>query len=123
MDMPDETPQEREHPITGHRQAELAAREAAGIGGGEPPARAQELDAGQDRALQPVYEAGGGEAEGFEGAEELLIEHASHGDERSAHAVVRDAGAGEEAIPGSAYGEADREHSSEREDEESPSER
>jgi hypothetical protein len=29
---------------------------------------------------QPVREAGGGEAEGFEQAEEQLIEHASHGD-------------------------------------------
>ena len=29
---------------------------------------------------RPVEEAGGGEAEGFEQAEEELIEHASHGD-------------------------------------------
>jgi hypothetical protein len=113
--MPQETPQERE-------QAELAAREAAQVGGGEPPAPDQELEEGRDPALRAVYEAGGGEAEGFEEAEELLIEHASHGDDQSAHAVLHDAGAGEEAIPGSAYGEADREHSSEREDEESPSE-
>ncbi|HXB15819.1 MAG TPA: hypothetical protein VNV44_08755 [Solirubrobacteraceae bacterium] len=117
--MEEETPEERE-------QAELAAREAAGIGGGAPPGAAEplqkELDGTLDPALRPVYEAGGGEAEGFEDAEELLTEHASHGDERSAHRVLHDAGASEEAIPGSAYGEADREHSSGREDEESPSE-
>jgi hypothetical protein len=29
--------------------------------------------------MEPVYEAGGGEAEGFEGAEDELIENASHG--------------------------------------------
>ena len=37
----------------------------------------------RDRSrARPVYEAGGGESEGFEQAEELLIEHASHGDEQ-----------------------------------------
>jgi hypothetical protein len=34
----------------------------------------------QDPARQPVEEAGGGVAEGFEQAEEELIENASHGD-------------------------------------------
>jgi hypothetical protein len=34
----------------------------------------------QDPAMQPVEEAGGGVAEGFEQAEEELIENASHGD-------------------------------------------
>jgi len=34
----------------------------------------------QDPAMQPVEEAGGGVAEGFEQAEEALIENASHGD-------------------------------------------
>jgi hypothetical protein len=34
----------------------------------------------QDPAWQPVEEAGGGEAEGFEQAERELIEHAEHGD-------------------------------------------
>jgi len=50
-----------------------AAAEAAGIGGdpGEPIT--------DDPALEPVYEAGGGEAEGFEAAESELIENASHG--------------------------------------------
>ncbi len=38
------------------------------------------FDDPDDPAMQPVYEAGGGESEGFELAEEQLIEHASHGD-------------------------------------------
>jgi hypothetical protein len=57
-----------------------------------------------------VREGGGGEAEGFELAEEELIEHASHGDpaqDPSGHP-----GAPEEES-GADYGEADHEHSSE----------
>jgi hypothetical protein len=34
----------------------------------------------QDPAWEPVEEAGGGEAEGFEQAERELIEHAEHGE-------------------------------------------
>jgi hypothetical protein len=75
-----------------------------------------------DPRWQAVDEAGGGEQEGFEQSEELLIEHASHGDQQSAHAVLHDQGPVEEAIPDRADGEPDREQSSEREDEESPSE-
>jgi hypothetical protein len=37
-------------------------------------------DERKDPAMQPVEEAGGGVAEGFEQAEEALIENASHGD-------------------------------------------
>jgi hypothetical protein len=87
------------------RETELAADEAAHIGGGSgrPPA---------DPAEAPVQEAGGGEAEGFEQAEELLIEHASHGDSQSAHAVLHDQGAAEED-DGRVDGEADHERSSE----------
>jgi hypothetical protein len=39
-----------------------------------------DLDAGGDPAMEPVYEAGGGESEGFELAEADLIENASHGE-------------------------------------------
>jgi hypothetical protein len=53
-----------------------AAAEAAAIGG---PTPAGVLD---DPAMGPVYEAGGGEAEGFEAAEEDLIRNASHDDGR-----------------------------------------
>lgn len=38
-----------------------------------------------------VEEAGGGEAEGFELAEQELIEHASHGDEHGTTPILRDA--------------------------------
>lgn len=52
-----------------------AAAEARGIGGG------YDVDA-DDPAMQAVYEAGGGEAEGFELAERDLITNASHADGR-----------------------------------------
>jgi hypothetical protein len=55
-----------------------------------------------------VDEAGGGESEGFELAEEQLIEHASHGDEHGTTRILRDAGADEEALEAD-YGEGDSE--------------
>jgi hypothetical protein len=57
-------------------QEEAAAAEAAKIGGTPSPTDA-------DPAMQPLYEAGQGEAEGFEQAERELVERASHGEERS----------------------------------------
>jgi hypothetical protein len=59
------------------RETAAAAAEAGSIGGPHLD------DAHGDPALEPVYEAGGGEAEGFEIAEEQLIENASHGDGRA----------------------------------------
>jgi len=58
-----------------------------------------------------VDEAGGGESEGFELAEEELIEHASHGDDHGTRPIGRDAeGFAEEAPPDrDLYGEADSE--------------
>src|SRR5205823_3113607 len=53
-------------------EIEAAAREAAAIGG-----RAGDEDL--DPALRPLIEAGEGEAEGFELAEQDLIEAAEHG--------------------------------------------
>lgn len=89
------------------REAELAAREAARIGGGSgrPPTNAAEAS---------VDEAGGGEAEGFEQTEGLLVEHASHGDSQPAHTVSHDQPPAEEDDE-RADGEADRERSSETE--------
>jgi hypothetical protein len=55
------------------REAEAAAREAGAIGGRRPPGE-------PDTAERPVSEGGGGEAEGFEQAEESLREHAEHGE-------------------------------------------
>ena len=57
------------------------------------------------RSMKP----GGGESEGFELAEQELIEHASHGDGHSPSRIMRDA-AGDNAPDGELYGEADEEH-------------
>jgi len=92
------------------QETDAAAAEAARIGG---VAGDEHLDPAQ----RPVVESGGGEAEGFEQAEEALIEHASHGDQQSAHAVIHDAGVPEEEGVGAEDAEADAEHSSERVDE------
>jgi hypothetical protein len=51
-----------------------AAAEARGIGGPAPSSRVH------DPAMRPLYEAGEGEQEGWEQAEDDLIENASHGD-------------------------------------------
>lgn len=57
---------------------------------------------------RPVEEAGGGQSEGFELAEQDLIEHASHGDQHTPARIMRDAGPGEEQIE-SVYSESDSE--------------
>jgi hypothetical protein len=90
------------------RETEAAAVEAARIGG---VAGDEELDPAQ----RAVIEAGGGEAEGFEQAEALLIEHASHGDQQSAHAILHDRGREEEV--GGESAEADHARSSELDEE------
>jgi hypothetical protein len=99
------------------REAEQAAAEAARIGGRPGDVGDMSGDGEIDPAERPVVEAGGGEAEGFEQAESALIEHASHGDQQSAHVVLRDQGSPEEPDPGQ-NGEADHEHTSERPDDE-----
>jgi hypothetical protein len=90
-------------------EADAAAAEAAGIGGvsGE-----EDLDP----AELPVIEAGGGVAEGFEEAERVLIEHASHGDQQSAHAILHDQGLPEEPDDAREDSEPDHERSSELDD-------
>lgn len=55
------------------QQEAAAGAEAASIGGTAPP------DA-PDPAMDPVYQAGGGEQEGWEAAESDLVENATHGD-------------------------------------------
>ena len=85
-----------------------AAAEAAGIGG----VAGDEDDF--DPEMRAVYEAGGGEAEGFEQAEADLIENASHGDGRGE--PIGDAFTGEVESDRSTavYGEADVEDKSDR---------
>lgn len=89
-------------------QEEAAAAEAGTIGG---PGAAEDVPEA-DRA---VAEGGGGEAEGFEQSEELLVEHASHGDSGPDPSHLE----GEPEDPqaaGAAYGDADDVESSERSD-------
>jgi hypothetical protein len=56
-----------------------------------------------------VEEAGGGQSEGFELAEQELIEHASHGDQHTTAPIMRDAAA-ETELEDRVDGEADVEH-------------
>ncbi len=59
-----------------------------------------------------VDEAGGGQSEGFELAEQELIEHTSHGDGHTPAKISRDAYAEseQEQPTDGEYGEADEEH-------------
>ena len=57
-----------------------AAREARMIGGYEPDVGGADSSEPIDPAMIPVYEAGGGEGEGFELAEHDLVRNASHDD-------------------------------------------
>jgi hypothetical protein len=82
---------------------EAAAAEAGAIGG-----RAGDEDLPDDE--RAVIEGGGGEAEGFELAEEDLIEHASHGDDTN---PIEDAGEPEEPHEPEVSGEPDHLESTE----------
>jgi hypothetical protein len=86
-----------------------AAAEARAIGGVPDPDGLAGTGEEVDEALRPVYEAGGGEAEGFELAELDLERNASHADgeafpERDAFTPER-----ESDLAGAEYGEADEE--------------
>ncbi len=60
---------------------------------------------------EAVDEAGGGQSEGFELAEQELIEHTSHGDEHGSAKISQDAfSEGDDEFTDSEYGEADSEH-------------
>lgn len=80
-------------------EAEAAAAEAAEIGGPAP-------DDLTDPAQRPLVEGGEGEAEGFELAEQELIDRASHGDQK--HFPDIDVPEPEEPTD-TAFGEADEE--------------
>jgi hypothetical protein len=68
------------------------------------------LDERRRKEREAVDEAGGGQSEGFELAEQELIEHTSHGDGHSPAKIGRDAfGEGDEEQSGAEYGEADEE--------------
>src|SRR3954462_168187 len=94
-------------------EAEAAAREVRDIGG--TPTRDLEEDLPHDPAMDPVYEAGGGEAEGFEMAEEELREHTEHGPAKpEVQARVREEEPSEEENTTEAYGEGDEEQNRDR---------
>lgn len=78
MERPDETD---DGPDFETREEWAAAAEAAAIGGARDPGLGP-AGVGEevDEALRPVYEAGGGEQEGFEIAEHDLERNASHDD-------------------------------------------
>lgn len=98
-------PADKEH--FADEEAEAAAAEAGAIGGRAPGGDLPEAE-------RPLSEAGEGESEGFELAEEQLIESASHG-RGSGHPSGDRFPAEESASEGLAsYGEADDEHVSEK---------
>ncbi|HEY4427584.1 MAG TPA: hypothetical protein VGN08_05210 [Solirubrobacteraceae bacterium] len=72
-----------------------------------------ELERRRREERRAVEEAGGGESEGFEMAEEEMIEHTSHGDEHSTQPIIHDAAAeGDEEAAGdgdAVFGEPDEE--------------
>lgn len=96
---------EKEEPLgSEEEEVEEAGREAAEIGG--KPGRLAE-DRG-DPAFEPVLEAGGGQAEGFEEAEAELIDNAGDSVERRGLLDREGPGLDEEENPPLAeYGEAD----------------
>jgi hypothetical protein len=99
-----------EEPRWEEDEVEAAAAEAGAIGGVAG-------DEGLDPAERPVVEGGEGEAEGFELAEEELVDHASHGDQQSARVAYHDRGQDEDPLAADQVdAEADQEYSSEEED-------
>ena len=88
------------------REEAAAASEAGSIGGRREP------DA--DEAERPVAEGGGGEAEGFELAEDDLRDEAEHGE---GHYPPTEAGEPEAEDPQAEYSEPDQLGSTAREEE------
>lgn len=62
------------------REEWAAAEEAGAIGGHGPGVGGADPSEEADEAMRPVYEAGGGEQEGFELADRDLVRNASHDD-------------------------------------------
>jgi hypothetical protein len=77
-----------------------AAADAGRIGGVVPPVS-------EDPAMEPLYEAGEGEQEGWELAEADLIENASHGDGHGHPALDAFPPEPESGLATTDYGEAD----------------
>src|SRR3954464_10541628 len=89
-------------------EAEAARKEARELGG--RATRDLEEDLPHDPAMDPVYEAGGGEQDGFEMAEEELIEHTEHDPAKPEVQIrVREEDISEEENRTVDYGEPDEE--------------
>jgi len=106
-----------EEPDFATREEWAAAEEAREIGGRGPAVGGVNDDETVDEALRPVYEAGGGEQDGFELAERDLVRNASHDD--GAGYPERDAFTPERESDRSTaeYGEADELYSHEFDEE------
>lgn len=70
----------------------------------------------RDEAQRPLAEAGEGEAEGFELAQQTLIENATHGDQPAAPRAIEDAPRESDDVVSAESGEADHAYASERDD-------
>jgi hypothetical protein len=97
------------------READRAAAEAGAIGG-SVSSEPERGTGNAEEAQRPLTEAGQGEAEGFEQTEQELVEHATHGDQHAARQAIEDAPSESDDIRAAGAGEADREYSTERED-------
>lgn len=103
------------HDELAEREADQAGAEAGAIGG-RVSSEPEPVDGAPDESQRPLAEAGQGEAEGFEQAEQDLVEHASHGDQHAARRAIEDAPDGSDDALAADGGEADREYSTERDD-------
>jgi hypothetical protein len=95
------------------RQEWEAAEAARAIGGYHPDVAGVDPDE-VDPAMAPVYEAGGGEAEGFELAERDLIRNASHDDGEAFPELDAFTPEVESDLSTAEYGEADEEQPPDR---------
>ena len=94
-------------------QERAAAAEAARIGGVVPPAS-------DDPAMEPLYEAGEGEEEGWELAEAELIENAAHGEGHGDPELDAFPPEPEAGLSTGEYGESDEIRSTERDEDVNP---
>jgi hypothetical protein len=96
------------------REEEDAAAAEAGAIGGRVDYDPENGESEVDPARAPLIEAGEGESEGFELAEQELEEHASHGDVRGTGRVLEDAPDEDDDARAASAGEADTEEGEDR---------
>jgi hypothetical protein len=101
--------QAEDDPDFATREERAAAAEAAAIGGPVPDGGGIDTDETVDEALRAVYEAGGGEQDGFELAERDLIRNASHDDGVGLPSLDKFEAEIESDLSPAEYGEADEE--------------